>query len=982
MKKKKRQSRRNEAPDSSAVRRMVSLLFSIPASLVMGLIFAVAIGAATFIETKQGTDAARALVYDAVWFEILLAVIGVNLAANVFRFRMWRRGKEMVFLFHAAFLLILLGAAMTRNFGREWMCHIREGAQSDVLLSEKTYFSGFLKSGDQRIAFEEPLSVSAAANDRFDRTWNLNGRSVRLLLTEVIAGAEKKLAAAATGKPGCSLMLMDGRETDRRILFESDTAEWKGVKFVFGSNDAPSPSGAVVQIKSEGGNPTFSSGLAVGSFDMAGRARKTHRSGLSIPLTPQVVYTAGTVRFVLEQYFPSGRIEALRPEEPMKKDEAGADLKDALVVESTVSGRTETVSVFGMSGEAGTEETLNIDGVDISCVFGSRADRLPFALTLNDFRIDRYPGSMKPSGFTSEVTVVDREEALEKPVSIYMNHILRYRGYRFYQSSYDDDEMGTVLSVSRDPGMIPTYIGFLLLSMGLIFNFFRPRSRFRLLGQTLKKTAGNALAVFFAVWLSWAAAEARAFEGPGKIQKLDGTNSRLFGMLAVQDAQGRIKPVHSLAKELIRSESRLKAMPDLDPNRLALWMFAFPEETGPSGYFQNNASEKLFRLFPVKNDPSRRWVSAGEASGRMEKEDGAYVAEWIRQFRSCARTGEWARADSLLGVLETFQTSRSRDLHPGKFRLKTEVFYNRADVSARLAPLLLWIGLALAACSVIRLFRPKWNLKWICAVLAAVIAAGFLLQTAALGLRWYVSTHAPWTNKYESMIFIAWAILLAGMTFGFRNRLTLAAASILSGLFLSVAGMAWVDPRITTLPPVLKSVWLIIHVSVITSSYGFLGLGALLALFNLLFLIVQTKRTARFVRPAVERQTASIERILLVGLTLLTVGNFLGAVWANESWGRYWGWDPKETWTLVTILVYAVVVHLRLAPKLGGTVVFNIASLFAIGSVMMTYFGVNLYLSGMHSYASGERPGFPVAVFAVAGVFVILSAVAWRREKT
>jgi cytochrome c-type biogenesis protein CcsB len=981
MKKKKQQARRNASADSSAIRRFADALLSIPASLIMGLAAAAAIGAATFVEAKQGTDAARALVYNALWFEILLALIGVNLAANLFRFRMWRRGKEMVFLFHAAFLLILIGAAVTRHFGREGMLHIREGAQSDILLSEKTYFSGFVKSGDRRIAFERRISAPAASKNRFDREWNLNGRSVRIRLAEVVQGAEKKLVPAASGRPGCSLMLMSGRETESRILFQSDSAEWKGVKFIFAAGEAPLPSGAVVQIMSEGGSPSFSSGLPVESFDMTGRTRRTHRPGLSIPLVPQTVYTAGTVRFVLDQYVPAGKIGAVRPEEPMKGNEAGANVKDALIVEATVSGRTETASVFGMSGEAGAEENLSMDGVELSLVFGSRADRLPFSLTLNDFRIDRYPGSMKPSGFTSDVTVVDREEAYEKPVSIFMNHILRYRGYRFYQSSYDDDEMGTVLSVSRDPGMMPTYAGYLLLATGLVFNLFRPRSRFRLLGQTLKKSAGSALAACLAVWLSSAAADARAFEGPGKIQNLDRRDSRLFGLLAVQDSQGRIKPVNSLARETIRGETRLSAMHGLDADRLALWMFAFPEETGTSGYFQNGGPEKLFRLFPVKNDPSRRWVTEKEASGRMDGEDNAFVARWSGKFRSCVQTGEWAKADSLIGVLEAFQASRARDLHPGGFRLKSELFYNRADAFARLAPVLFWIGLALGTCSVLRLFRPKWSLKGLCAVLALIISAGFLIQTASMGLRWFVSGHAPWTNKYESMIFIAWSVLFSGMIFGFQNRLTLAASAILSGVLLSVAGMPWMDPKITTLPPVLKSIWLIIHVSVITSSYGFLGLGALLAVFNLLFLTARTKRTARFIQPVVERQTASIERILLVGLTLLTIGNFLGAVWANESWGRYWGWDPKETWTLVTILVYAVVVHLRLAPKLGGTAVFNIASLFAIASVMMTYFGVNLYLSGMHSYASGERPGFPVAVFAVAGAFVILSAVAWRREK-
>jgi cytochrome c-type biogenesis protein CcsB len=982
MKNRKQAKTKSKLPNRSPIiRRTLRFLFSMQFSLAAGFVFAAAIGAATFIEARHGTETARSAVYNAAWFEILLGLIGLNLAANIFKHRIWRRGKDMVFLFHAAFLLILIGAGVTRHFGFEGIMHIREGSQTNSVLSNDAFLMVSLRHGDQRIYREQPLSISKAANSRFNRTWNLNGKTVRLRLVEGISGAEKKLASAVDGKPGCSLVLMDGEETDRRTLFELDSMEWKGVHFLFSAGDAPAPSGAVVQIKSKGGSPFFSSGLAVGSMDMTGRTRKTNKPGLSIPLTPQVVYTAGTVRFVLEQYVPSGRVEAVRPPEPANGNQGGAVLEDALVIEASVSGRMRTVSVFGVAGEVGTEEYLNLDGVKIFLAYGSKDVRLPFSLSLNDFRIDRYPGSMKPSGFTSEVTVTDRDEAVEKPVSIFMNHILRHRGYRFYQSSYDEDERGTVLSVSRDPGMLPTYAGYLLLAMGLVFNLFSSRSRFRLLGQTLKKSATAVPAAFIAVWLFSTAADARPFEGPGKIGKLEGKTSRLFGMLAVQDNQGRIKPVLSLAKEMIRGESRLNALPGLDPDRFALWTFAFPEETGPSGYFDDGIPEKLFRLFPVKNDSSGRWVSAGEVSGRMEREDSVFVSQWTAHFRSSVQMQAWTQADSMLVVLEKFQTTRARGLHPGRFRLKAEVFYNRMDVSARLAPVMFWIGLALLVCSFGWILRPRRNLRILGSVLAILLMAGFLIQTAALGLRWVISGHAPWTNKYESMIFIAWSILLAGMSFGFRNRLTLAGSAVLSGILLSVAGMDWIDPRITTLPPVLKSIWLVIHVSVITSSYGFLALGAVLALFNLLVMIFMTKRSSRFLEPVVEYQTFSIERILTVGLTLLTIGNFLGAVWANESWGRYWGWDPKETWTLVTMLVYAVVLHLRLVRGLGGKVNFNIASLFAIGSVMMTYFGVNLYLSGMHSYASGERPGFPVVVFAVAGVFVVLSGIAWRREK-
>jgi len=962
------------------IRRVFAFVVSMPFSLVLGFGFTVAIAAATFIEAIHGTPAARVLVYNARWLEILLLLIGINLTASIVKYRMWRKGKRMVFLFHLAFLLILLGAGITRYFGHEGIMHIREGGLSNAILSEKTYISVSLKSGDQNIPYEKPVLFSEVTKNRFNRTWRLNGRSVRLSLIDRIPGAGKKLVPDETGKPGISLVVLEGDQSATRVMLESESADWKNVHFVFGDSYPDSSTGTVVRIRIRRDGPVFSTPLPVRVMDMASRNQKSFQPGQSIALVPYSVYTLGNIRFVLEQFVPGGRIEAVRPDKTQKQDESDRKLQDALVFEAAVSGRVRTVSVFGLPGETGMEERLNLDGVDVGLAYGSKEIFFSFGLKLNDFRIDRYPGSMKPAGFTSDVTVVDRSENLEKPYSIFMNHILRYKGYRFYQSSYDEDEMGTVLSVSRDPGMVPTYIGYALLGLGLTFGLFRPKSRFRVLGQNIKKTAMNGFIAVSAFALFWSTGETRAFDGANSLGALDNAQCRRFAGVAVQD-NGRIKPVHSLAKELIRSENRLKGLSGINADRVGLWAFAFPEEAGPSGYFQNSQPEKMFRLFPVVNDPLHSWVTVDEAGKRMDTEDKAFVLRWTDAYRKSVRENDRTKADSLLTLLEGFQATRGRDVFPGALRLNAEVLYNRADVFALSASVLFWAGLLMLVGCILRVVNPRWIWKPANAFLAVVLVLGFVFQTGGTGLRWFVSEHAPWTNKYESMVFIAWSVMFAGMLFGLKNRFMLAGAGILSGVFLCVAGMDWIDPKITTLPPVLKSIWLVIHVSVITSSYGFLGLGAVLALFNLLLLAFQTKKAVRTIRSIVAYETLAIERISLLGLMLLTLGNFLGAVWANESWGRYWGWDPKETWTLVTILVYSLVLHLRLVPKLGGTVLFNVASLFAFGSVLMTYFGVNLYLSGMHSYASGERPGFPAMAFVVAGVFTAISGIAWIKGK-
>ncbi|MDH5397215.1 MAG: cytochrome c biogenesis protein CcsA, partial [Cyclobacteriaceae bacterium] len=265
-------------------------------------------------------------------------------------------------------------------------------------------------------------------------------------------------------------------------------------------------------------------------------------------------------------------------------------------------------------------------------------------------------------------------------------------------------------------------------------------------------------------------------------------------------------------------------------------------------------------------------------------------------------------------------------------------------------------------------------LKWL-------ITAGFAVHSLGLIARWYISGHEPWSNGYESMIYIAWAGLLAGLIFQKKSPMTLAVTAILSGIILWVAHMSWMDPEITNLVPVLKSYWLAIHVATIVASYGFLALGALLAFINLVSMILRNKKNQVRLNLTIKELTYVIEMTLIVGLVLLTIGNFLGGIWANESWGRYWGWDPKETWALATIIFYAFILHMRFIPGLRGIYAFNFASLFGFSSVIMTYFGVNYYLSGLHSYAAGDPVPVPQFVYYTLATMVFVSLAAFINER-
>lgn len=257
----------------------------------------------------------------------------------------------------------------------------------------------------------------------------------------------------------------------------------------------------------------------------------------------------------------------------------------------------------------------------------------------------------------------------------------------------------------------------------------------------------------------------------------------------------------------------------------------------------------------------------------------------------------------------------------------------------------------------------------------------FLRCTPGLGLRWYISGHAPWSNGYESMIYISWATVLAGFVFAKRSSVAMSSTAILTGLILFVAHLNWMDPQVTNLVPVLNSYWLSIHVAVITASYGFLGLGALLGFITIILFALKNNKNNQHVSASIKELNAINEMSLMIGLAFLTLGNFLGGVWANESWGRYWGWDPKETWALVTILIYAVVVHLRFMKTIYTEFNYSVISLLAYTSVIMTYFGVNYYLAGMHSYAKGDPVPIPDFVPITYAIIFIVIALAFRNRK-
>jgi cytochrome c-type biogenesis protein CcsB len=314
--------------------------------------------------------------------------------------------------------------------------------------------------------------------------------------------------------------------------------------------------------------------------------------------------------------------------------------------------------------------------------------------------------------------------------------------------------------------------------------------------------------------------------------------------------------------------------------------------------------------------------------------------------------------------------------------VEAEVIYNRLDIFNKLYKYYALVGVFLFLVLVFRIFRERriWDVATY--FLKGTIILFFIWHTAGLVMRWYISGHAPWSDAYESILYVSWACMGMGLWLGSKSDMTIAASAFVTSILLWIAHQSWVDPSIANLQPVLDSYWLMIHVAVIVASYGPLTVGMILGVVSLILILLTNKKNLERMKLNLRELTIINELALTIGLIMLTIGNFLGGQWANESWGRYWGWDPKETWALISILVYAFVIHTRLVPGLRGTWTFNFLSILAFSSIMMTYFGVNFYLVGLHSYASGDQVITPTFVwYTVAGVFV-LGALSWWRYRS
>ena len=1019
------------------LKRFFQFFLSVKLASMLILVFAAVIGVATFIENDFGRVSAKALIYSKWWFELILFMLIVNLLYNIKRYNLLRKEKLAVLTFHLAFIIILIGSAITRYHSFEGMMHIREGEESNVIVSDDVFLQVRVDDRKLQLEYDKKLFLSAISNNNFSLPLDFLDNDISIKYVDFLPNVRDTFINANDGVKTLHLVVPGDDGMQSEYLKDLEQKRIKNNVFTFNN-----PLEGAINIFSEDSSLLCSSPFEVKSMKMSDRATNAFLPDNKFVLSRRTLYTANDLNFVLKEVIDKGKMDIYSSSKVMK--DGG---NDALKVNVICNGDSKEITLFGGKGFTSNFEEFNIGGLYFNLAYGSKNYYTPFRIELRDFQLERYPGSQSPSSFAAEVTVKDG--SLNKDHRIFMNNVLDYRGYRFFQSSYDQDEKGTILSVNHDMlGTIVSYIGYFLLALGMVMVFFTSKTRFAFLNKQLNKIKSKTVFLFIGLIFSFSLSANNNLDSLLISNKINFDHIKNFEKLLVQDNGGRIKPVNTVCSEFLRKVSRKDNIENQNASQVVVGMMKNPklwsnvpmikisheklklllqsEEsrvsfrtffTDDGDYILKDEVQRvnskapinrdkydkdiltvderinicftiyngdIFRFFPLANDLNNTWYTARENSFFSSK-DSLFVSNIMLMYMNALdramNDNNWATCDSVVSYISKFQHRYGNKVMPEDYKVALEVLYNKLNVFSSLFMYYFIVGFLFLVILIIRIFNPN-ILSGIVKLLQVLILFGFLYQTLGLGARWIISGHAPWSNGYESMIYISWATMFSGIIFSKKSRMTLAATTLVTSLFLMVAHLNWLDPEITNLVPVLNSYWLMIHVSIITASYGFLALGAVLGFFSLCLITFTNSVTKQKLHATIKELTLINEKSITIGLFMLTIGTFLGGVWANESWGRYWGWDPKETWALVSVLVYAFILHMRLIPALSGIYIFNLATLVGIWSIIMTYFGVNYYLSGLHSYAAGDPmpiPNFVYYLIAITLLTAIFARVKYKR---
>lgn len=1095
------------------MKKVFDLLSSTKLATVLLLVFGVSIGYATFIENEYDTITAKVLIYNARWFEVLLFLLVINFILHIPKYKLTSKEKLPVFIMHLALVVIIAGAGITRYVGFEGSMPIREGETSNRMYSLDPYLQVYVASSTEQMGYRRPLYFTDITDNSFESELEFKGHNeIKVSYVDFIPNAEEKIEEHVSG--GKDILEIVTNDESGRVTFYLNEGESKRVGTAILAFEDNSDPKAIHIYKTEEGLK-IKSPIDIATMKMPTMVRDTILSHQDVSFeTMKLHIVKGGGQFVFKTHYQ----KAIKQWSKSENEEA--EFQDVLRVKVSYNGEESIVDLQGGANRIPTFNRFQLGDLLFQMAYGSKTIELPFSIALNDFILDRYPGSMSPSSYKSIITLLDERYGIRETQEIFMNNVMDYGGYRFFQSSYNPDEKGTILSVNNDEmGTKVTYLGYFLLGLGFLLTFFYKGSRFqtirKMIVQSRKKRLNSTLILLLSLislsgFAQYGESEKNQVDehaghnhGPGEhhhhedhaksgvllnrdliksdtnrvYEPINNEHADRFGQLIVQTQGGRFQPINSLAVDILHKISRkdnvsVKGHKKLSPMQVMLDMMISPDYwknqdliyiknltlaerlgfdkkivsfndffTDKMEYKLQKHSEVAFRkkpieqssfdkevirlderinvfmmamrgsflkIFPKPNSDNNEWMIWTDSlanvpiGGNMSNEDDSLISlnqvtysnllvVYNMSLADAKQTKDYTLSDQVVKSLKKLQRQHSQDgLLPSTKQLELEAMYNELNIFKTLERLYSVFAIFLLLLTFIDVLVRNKESNWFiflikCPMYFFITALflAFLYHTYGMGMRWYLAGHAPWSNGYEALLLVAWAGLLAGFIFSKYSKLTLAATALLAYFILMTAGHSSYDPQLTNLQPVLKSYWLVIHVAAITVSYGFFGLAFILGIINMVIYMIRTKQTKKYLGSLAQELTYVSELTISIGLALAAVGTFLGGIWANESWGRYWGWDAKETWALVIVLIYAMVLHFRFIPKLKSAYVFSVASILSFGTVLMTFFGVNYYLSkGLHSYARGETPAFPqwawISIFAVL-LIIIVGGIRYRQ---
>lgn len=1043
--------------DKKIIDFLESVFFSTRLMALLFISYAVAMGVGTFIENDYNTDTARILVYNAWWFEAIHVFFLINFAGNIKRYQLYKKEKWATLILHLSFVLILLGAAVTRYISYEGIMPIREGATSNEVFSDKTFLTvmvdGNFAGEMKRRTIEKSLLLSQATNNDFTLKSDFNQIPFQIQYVDYIMNGKETVKPDAKGTVYLKLVESGGGTRHEHLLKSGEVANIHNILFALNKFTK-----GAININTEGAEYTIQTPFNGDFMRMADKLKGKVIENATEPLMMRSLYNMSGAQFV----FPELAVKGVKAYES-NNDYKDKNSDDVLIVKLLAEGQEKEVTLVGSKGKMGEPQSFKVGNLDYTFFFGSKIYTLPFSIKVNDFIAEKYAGTEKSySSFESKVTVKDANDEFE--ARIFMNNILDHKGYRIFQASFDEDEKGTILSVSHDFwGTWITYIGYFLLYFGMMCILFTKYSRFadikRKLENVKAKKAKLITILLMFIGLCGYAQKHEDHQQGISVFQIDSIleknivkpqHAASFGRLVIQDEKGRMKPINTFSSELLRKVSKKDVYKDMNSDQVFLSMTQYPRlwfdvpliyvndkndsirkilgvESGEKriafkSFFDNKGNYKLtpyldaaykakvpnsfekdfidvdrkinllnsalsgriLKVFPIPNEANNKWVSFLEIH---EKTNTALdtikniLPLYMNSLAQAAKTNNYTFANSLVVGMENYQKKFGSKVRPTDQKIDSEITYNKYDIFKKLYYLYMISGLLMLFFTILNIFFEKKFIRIIINAFHVLIAILFVLHTLGLAARWYISGHAPWSDAYESMIYVAWATMFFTLAFDIKSKLTVASGTFVASMILMIASWNWMDPAIGNLVPVLNSYWLMIHVAVIVGSYGPLTLGMVLGVVALILMLFATEKNKAKMNLNIQEITYINEMALTIGLVMLTIGNFLGGQWANESWGRYWGWDPKETWALISIMLYAFVIHARFVPALRGKWIYNVMSILAFYSIMMTYFGVNFYLSGLHSYASGDKEITPVEAYYSLTILAILAFFAYFKNK-